>query len=145
MASTSTRSHRRGARPHSAPLSPEVKWYLESRGYPLPECVPAIRTPEPRDYPGAMFDPARVDRVILALSCLRHTQGKWAGKPLNPDAWQVAYIVAPIFGWVAPDDDGVLVRVIREAYTDVPRKNGKTTLAAGIALVLAFGDQEPGA
>src|SRR5690606_25071723 len=136
---------RRTKRTHG--LSPEVLWYLEARGRSIPECVPAIRTPEPRDVPGAYFDPARVDRVIQALRCLRHTQGKWAGRPLEPDDWQVAYIIAPVFGWVKPveGDPGRSVRIVRDLYVEVPRKNGKTTLASGLALVLAFADQEPGA
>jgi phage terminase large subunit-like protein len=128
-------------------ISPEVAWYLSERGYTTPECAPAIRTPEPRDVPGAFFDPGRVDKVIAALKCLRHTQGKWAGRPLAPDAWQVAYVIAPIFGWVKPSEDEPdrTVRIVRDAYIEVSRKNGKTTLASGLALVLAFADGEHGA
>lgn len=130
----------------AADLSPEVEWYLDSRGYRLPDwCRPAVRTPEPRDVAGAVFDPDRVDRVIAGLRCLRHTQGKWAGRPLEPDAWQVAYITAPVFGWLAPGDDGALVRIIRNVYVDLPRKAGKTTLLAGLLLYLAFADGEAGA
>lgn len=129
----------------SADLSPEVVWYLAERGYELPECIPAVRTPEPTNVAGAVFDAARVDRVIDALGRLRHTQGKWAGKPLKPDAWQVAYILAPVFGWVRRDDDGNYVRIIRTVYIDVPRKAGKTTLLSGLLLVLAFADGEQGA
>lgn len=128
-----------------APLSDEVVWYLESRGYGVPDCEPAIRTPEPNRVPGAVFDADRVDRVIAALKCLRHTQGKWAGRALVPDAWQVAYIIAPAFGWVAPAEGGGYVRIIRSLYCDVPRKNGKTTILSGLLLVLAFADGEPGA
>jgi phage terminase large subunit-like protein len=130
----------------AAELSPEVEWYLRERQYVVPEwCRPAVRTPEPRNVKGAVFDPARVDKVIAALKCLRHTQGKWAGRPLEPDAWQVAYILAPVFGWVRPDDDGRMVRIIRSAYVEVSRKAGKTTIASGLALVLAFADGEQGA
>ncbi|BAU83331.1 phage terminase large subunit [Streptomyces laurentii] len=127
-------------------ISPEVAWYLGSRGIPLPDCPPLHKTPEPRDAPGAAFDPDRVDRVLKAFDQLRHTQGALAGQPLRPDPWQIAYILAPIFGWVHWDDDaGGYVRIIREAYVDVPRKNGKTTLAGGIALYMMGGDGEPGA
>lgn len=133
----------RAARPE---LSPEVTWYLESRGYVIPDwCRPAIRTPEPSGFPGAVFNAARVDKVISALRCLRHTQGKWAGRPFDPDAWQVAYIIAPVFGWVAPNEDGDYVRIARNVYIEVPRKAGKTTLLAGLLLVLAFADGEAGA
>lgn len=127
-------------------LSPEVAWYLVERGIPLPDCPPLIKTPEPRDVPGAVFDAERVDKVMRAFEQLRHTQGALAGKALRPDPWQVAYILAPIFGWVQWDDDAdMYVRIIREVYVDVPRKNGKTTLAGGIALYLMAADGEPGA
>lgn len=130
----------------AADLSPEVLWYLEDRGYVLPEHVePLWRTPEPREVEGAYFDTARVDKAITALSALRHTQGDLAGQPLIPDVWQVAFIIAPVFGWVHVNSKGVVARIIRSAWIEVPRKNGKTTLAAAIALLLAFGDGEPGA
>lgn len=134
---------------YSAPLSPEVRWYLETRGYELADdhAVPLWRTPEPdpRKVDGLRFDPARVDAKINALSKLKHTKGKWAGEALKPAAIQVAYIIAPIFGWVAPDDDGDMQRVIREAYVEMPRKGAKTTLSSGLATLLAFADGEAGA
>jgi phage terminase large subunit-like protein len=108
--------------------------------------VPVWKTPEPRDLEGAVFDPARVDRVLAAFGRLRHTQGRWAGKPLTPANWQVAYILAPVFGWVRWDDEAArLVRMIRTAHVDEPRKNGKTTIAGGLAMYLTAADGEQGA
>lgn len=133
-------------RPYAAPLSPEVMWYLDDRGYKLePWQKPLWRTREPRDVEGATFVPELVDQKIAAMKLMRHTQGKWAGHPLAPDPWQVAYIIAPIFGWAVRSPLGVWLRIIRSAWIEVPRKNGKTTLAAGIGLALAFADDEPGA
>jgi phage terminase large subunit-like protein len=129
-------------------LSAEVAWYLESRGIALPDCPPLVKTPEPGELrvPGARFDPSRVDRVIAAFGKLRHTKGKWAGSPLNPDPWQVAYILAPWAGWVRFDEDaGRWVRIIRELYVDLPRKNGKSTTLGGIAIYMTAADGEPGA
>ncbi|MFJ3794945.1 terminase large subunit [Streptomyces sp. NPDC090088] len=127
-------------------LSPEVAWYLASRGIPLPDCPPLFQTPSPGEAPGALFDPARVDKVVNAFSKLRHTKGQWAGQPLMPDPWQVAYVIAPVFGWVHWDDDaGDHVRVVSELYVDVPRKNGKSTLCGGIAIYMTCADGEPGA
>ncbi|MFJ8049298.1 terminase large subunit [Streptomyces luteogriseus] len=127
-------------------LSPEVAWYLTSRGIPLPDCPPLIKTPEPRNVAGARFDPERVDKVIKSFSLLRHTQGQWAGQPLKPDPWQVAWIIAPVFGWVRWDDDADMhVRIITDLYVDVPRKNGKSTLSGGLAIYLTCADGEPGA
>jgi phage terminase large subunit-like protein len=131
---------------YASELSPEVVWYLKDRGYKLDlSCRPLWRTEEPRKVRGAYFDPERVDLVIESLGRMRHTQGKWAGTPLRPDAWQVAYIIAPIFGWVIRDAFGRVLRIIRNAWIEVPRKNGKTTIASGIGLYLAFADGESGA
>lgn len=147
---TPTRSSRRRSKNSEAvasDLSPEVQWYLESRGYELPDdaAYPLWRTPEPRNVKGAQFDPARVDKVLKALSALRHTKGKWAGRPLKLAPVQIAHIVAPIFGWVAPDDDGDYYRIIREAYVEMPRKGAKTTTVSGLSMYLAFADGEAGA
>lgn len=160
---TPSRSSRKPGKPRTAPrtdtielpdqetleelqLSPEVAWYLVSRGIPLPDCPPLLQTPSPGEAPGAVFDPSRVDKVIKAFSKLRHTKGQWAGQPLKPDPWQVAYVIAPTFGWVHWDDDaGCYVRIVQELYVDVPRKNGKSTLCGGIAMYMTAADDEPGA
>ena len=133
------------SKPLDLKLSPEVAWYLESRGIPLPDCPPRWKTPEPRTARGARFDPERVDGLLKAFSELRHTQGEWAGRALVPDPWQVAYILAPVFGWVAPGPDGEFARIINTLYVDIPRKNGKSTLCGGIAVYLMGADHEPGA
>lgn len=126
-------------------LSPEVAWYLLSRGYELPQYPPLHKTPEGGAHRDAVFDPEAVDRVIAAMHRLRHTQGHWAGQPLDPDPWQVAYLLAPIFGWLRLNDSGRLVRVVRDAYAEMPRKNGKSTIAGGVALYLTGADGEQGA
>jgi phage terminase large subunit-like protein len=92
-----------------------------------------------------VFDPDRVDRVIAVFRALRHTQGALAGQALEPDPWQVAYLIAPIFGWVRPDGRGGYVRIIREVWAELPRKNGKTTIAGAIAIYLTAADNEAGA
>jgi hypothetical protein len=77
-------------------LSPEVGYYLVSRGIPLPDCPPAVKTPEAGEVlRTARFDPDRVDAVVATFCALQHTKGRWAGKPLRPDPWQVAYVLAP--------------------------------------------------
>lgn len=126
-------------------LSEEVRWYLRTRGIPYPNCPPRFLTPDAAQLPEARFDPDRVDRVLRAFSFLRHTQGRLAGRPLSPDPWQVAYVIAPVFGWVRENDDGDIVRVVRSLYVDIPRKNGKTTLSGGLGVYLTAADGEPGA
>lgn len=139
-------------------LSPEVAWYLISRGHRLPEPwqVPLHKTPEPGEVSrDAVFDPGRVDKVISAFRHLRHTKGKWAGRVLEPASWQVAYIIAPVFGWVErdvdaeldlPDDDPLqFVRVVRECYVEMSRKNGKSTTIGGVGIYMTCADGEQGA
>jgi len=99
---------------------------------------------------GAYFDVARVKKALAALAAFRHTTGRWARMPLRLGQglapWQVVWIIAPIFGWVRFDDEvGEIVRVIRTAWIEIPRKNGKSTLSAGLGNVLLMADGETGA
>lgn len=127
-------------------ISPEVAFYLKSRRIKFPTCPPLIKTPEPHKIKGATFDPERVDKVLAAFSQLRHTQGQWAGRVLVPDPWQIAYVLAPVFGWVRWDAEIERhVRLVNECWIELPRKNGKSTLSGGIGLYLACADGEQGA
>lgn len=73
---------------------------------------------------------------------LVHSKGEWAGQPFLLQEWQKQKIIRPLFGWKREANG---LRRYRTAYIEVPRKNGKSTLAAGIGLKLAFADDEPGA
>lgn len=68
------------------------------------------------------------------------TEGEWAGSPFTLEGWQENDIIRPLFGWKRPDG----TRRYRRCYVWIPRKNGKTELAAGIALLMLLGDAEPG-
>ena len=46
----------------------------------------------------------------------------------------------PLFGWKRGDG----TRRFRRAYIEIPKKNGKSTLAAGLGLYLLVGDAEAG-
>lgn len=87
------------------------------------------------------FDAAKAAWAIEFFSHLRHSKGASAGKPFILEPWQ-AFIVGSLFGWRAAKGG---LRRFRTAYVEVPRKNGKSTLSAGLALLLAFFDEEPGA
>lgn len=90
---------------------------------------------------GCYFDAEAAWRAVDFFHAhLTHTKGALAGKPLHLEVWQVA-IVANIFGW--KKDDGT--RRFREVLVYVPRKNGKSTLAAGLILYLLACDGERGA
>lgn len=87
---------------------------------------------------GFRFDERAGSRAIRFIEHLRHTKGKWAGKPLTLEGWE-KFIVGSLFGWKRPDG----TRRYRRAYVEVARKNGKTTLAAGISLYMLTSDGEP--
>ena len=94
------------------------------------------------DRPGKYhFDEARARRPIdfIERFC-KHSKGEWAGKPLKLELFQRAYIAA-LFGFV--DDEGL--RQYRESLFLVARKNGKSSLLAGICLYCLIADGEPGA
>lgn len=69
---------------------------------------------------------------------LRLTEGEWAGRPFELQSWQEHDIIRPLFGWKRADG----TRQYRRAIVWVPRKNGKTELAAGVALLALLGDGE---
>lgn len=90
---------------------------------------------------GRWYDKAAADAAVDFFGrylCL--TEGQGMGQPFRLEPWQ-AKIVRDVFGWKWPDGS----RVYRILYVEVPRKNGKTELAAGFALLLLVGDGEGGA
>lgn len=88
------------------------------------------------------FDEAAADRAVEFFErFLVHVKGRWAGCRFELMPWQRDDIIRPLFGWKRNDG----TRRYRIAYIEIPRKNGKSSLAAGIALYLLFADNEPGA
>lgn len=79
------------------------------------------------------------ERAVRWINNLTHTQGEWAGQPFRLRPWQES-IIRALFGVRNPDG----TRQYRTCYIEIPRKNGKTGLAAAIALYMLLGDREPG-
>jgi phage terminase large subunit-like protein len=102
---------------------------------------PLIETPPPR-VRGAYFDVEEALRVVDALGQLTHTKGRWARTALEPDPWQIEHVIGPIFGWRHRSSK---LRIRRTGWIELPRKNGKSTISSGIALVLLAADGELGA
>ena len=103
--------------------------------------------PKLKDYKPSRFmldsshyDKDKADMAVEFIEGLKHTKGKWEGKPFFLLPWQ-EQIIRDIFGIV--DKDGL--RQFRQAYVEIPKKNGKSELAAAIALYLLFFDDEPNA
>lgn len=90
--------------------------------------------------PGDYFDEASADLAISFFpEVLTFIEGERAGEPFELENWQAA-IVATLFGWKREDG----TRRYRECLIYVPRKNGKTSLIAGLTLLMAIIDREPG-
>jgi len=70
-----------------------------------------------------------------------HSKGKFAGGKFVLLDYQTQLILRPLFGWVQQDG----TRRFRKAYIEIPKKNGKTQLIAGLALYMLLGDLELGA
>ena len=90
---------------------------------------------------GYWYDESAAQRVVDFFErYLRHIKGRWAGCGFELMPWQRDDIIKPLFGWKRPDG----TRKYRIAYIEIPRKSGKSTMAAGLALYLLLADGEQG-
>lgn len=92
------------------------------------------------------FDFSKAWKVISFIENLPHVKGHFASqigknKLIQLGPWQ-KFIIANIFGWVVKK---TALRRYSLVYLRIPRKNGKSTLAAGIGLYMLCADGEAGA
>jgi len=88
------------------------------------------------------YDEAAAEAAVAFFPAyLTFTKGEWAGKPFHLEPWEADRIIRPLFGWKRADG----TRRYRKCIVWLPRKNGKTELAAGISHLALLGDAEPGA
>lgn len=87
-----------------------------------------------------MYDQEKAERVVNFIRNLKHTKGSWNGVPFDLLPWQ-DQIIRDVFGTVKEDG----YRKYSTAYVEIPKKNGKSELAAAIALYMTCGDMEWGA
>ena len=85
----------------------------------------------------SIYDKKLADYAVDFIECLCHTKGTWAGKPFKLLDWQ-EQIIRDLFGIIKPNG----YRQFNTAYVEIPKKNGKSELAAAIALLLCCGDGE---
>jgi phage terminase large subunit-like protein len=90
------------------------------------------RVAAPSGRPAFPRPTERTDGEHFAAFCrlLRHTKGSFAGRPFELEAWEREFCGELL----RFDDQGR--RVYRIGLLGIPRKNGKTTLVAAIALYL---------
>jgi len=83
------------------------------------------------------YDANCADYAVGFIECLCHTKGTWAGKPFELIDWQER-IIRDIFGILKKNG----YRQFNTAYVEIPKEQGKSELAAAVALLLCCGDGE---
>lgn len=83
------------------------------------------------------YDEDAADFAVMFIEQLCHTKGTWAGKKFKLLEWQ-EQIIRDLFGILKPNG----YRQFNTAYIEIPKKNGKSELAAAVALLLCCGDGE---
>ena len=83
------------------------------------------------------YDEDAADFAVAFIESLCHTKGTWAGKHFELIDWQ-EQIIRDIFGILKPNG----YRQFNTAYVEIPKKQGKSELAAAVALLLTCGDGE---
>lgn len=94
-------------------------------------------TPTEFMLPDSVYSEETADYAVNFIQCLKHTKGIWAGKQFELLDWQEK-IIRDIFGTLKSNG----YRQFNTAYIEIPKKNGKSELAAAVALLLCCGDGE---
>jgi len=84
-----------------------------------------------------MFDEVKANRAVRIFEALRHTKGRFYGQPFKLLPWQER-IIRDVYGSI--NDKGF--RQYKFVYVEIPKKQGKTELAAGAAIFHLFADGE---
>jgi phage terminase large subunit-like protein len=87
--------------------------------------------------PTSHYDKAKADRAVAFIENLCHTKGEWSKRRFKLLPWQDT-IIRDLFGVIKPDG----YRQFNTAYVEIPKKQGKSELAAAVALYLLCGDFE---
>lgn len=82
--------------------------------------------------------------IYFIETFVKHATGRLAGQPLLLERWQ-KFFYANIYGWQKINEYGNAVRVIQTVYFQVPKKNGKTIMGAGVVLYGIYGEGVKGA
>lgn len=85
----------------------------------------------------SVYSESAADYAVAFIEALSHTKGRWAGKPFSLIDWQ-EQIIRDVFGILKPNG----YRQFNTAYIEIPKKQGKSELAAAVALLLTCGDGE---
>jgi len=84
-----------------------------------------------------MNDETRALRVIKFIELLKHVDGQWFGKSFTLLNWQ-RDVISQMYGTMGQNSK----RQYQYLYLEIPKKNGKTELAAALGLYHLFADGE---
>lgn len=89
------------------------------------------------------FDAKKAEKYLKLAQLMPHVKGEWARKRqlITLEPWQ-KFGLAVTFGWVKKRSG---LRRFRESYWEVPRKNGKSVIAASVGIGMFVADGEFGA
>ena len=106
--------------------------------------APGVEVPAPEDGSVLRYSGEAVQDVLDFFSLLCFAQNEWAGRPFDLLPWEEE-AVRQFYGIQVQDEDGLWVRYRRYLYDELPKKNGKTELAAGLGLyhLLYDGEERP--
>ena len=94
-------------------------------------------SPTPLMAPASHYDKQKADYAVSFIECLKHTKGDFYNKPFLLLDWQER-IIRDLFGVIKPNG----YRQFNTAYIECPKKQGKTELAAAVALLMTCADGE---
>jgi phage terminase large subunit-like protein len=97
------------------------------------------------DEKGYWLDSKKGFAVIRFFeNLIKHTKGKSAGMPFLLSPYQ-QFTLFNLFSWKTTNEEGREIRLIRNVYEKVSKKNGKTALMAALSLYIMAFDEEQGA
>lgn len=86
---------------------------------------------------GSHYDQGKADLAVNFIQGLKHTKGKWYNKPFLLLPWQ-EQVIRDVYGVVKADG----TRQFTTVYVEIPKKMGKSELAAAVALKQLAADGE---
>ena len=95
---------------------------------------------EDASYP-YRYDHDAAGRICYFVEQLPHVDGEWGSPTIVLEPWQ-KFVLGSIYGWLKKSDGR---RRFTTSYVEVPRKNTKSTMAAGVCLYGTVLDKEQGA
>lgn len=88
------------------------------------------------------YDEVAAESAVRYIeSNIRHVKGDLAGQLLKLEEWQKNEIIRPLFGWKKLSDN---TRKFTSAYIEIPKKSGKSFLAASMAAIFLDIEKEGG-